>query len=170
MHSFFSSHLCPCVIYFWHNQKEVFQDAMKAYKDVQFSVHIDGFFTELGPANVSPHLIPLQVFICMLEINKNSFELDNWHVVTEIAGYMICIFVHNEKRKEPTTGSGASACLHITHGTPVSSSTAIFAAHRTYEGPFSPKAASMFWYSFSICMALVFRFCNDKKLLKLFYN
>lgn len=36
----------------------------KAYKLVQFSVHIAGLFGELGPANVSPHLLPLHVLIC----------------------------------------------------------------------------------------------------------
>ena len=35
------------------------------YKEVQFSVHIDGLFGEFGPVKVCPHLIPLHVFICM---------------------------------------------------------------------------------------------------------
>lgn len=33
------------------------------YNDVQFSVQRDGFVGEFGPAKVSPHLIPLHVFI-----------------------------------------------------------------------------------------------------------
>lgn len=31
-----------------------------------------------------------------------------------------------------TIGSGASSCLHIIHGTPVSCAKAIFAAHLVY--------------------------------------
>lgn len=39
----------------------------KTYRLVQFSVHIDGLFGELGPANVSPHRIPLHALICKLD-------------------------------------------------------------------------------------------------------
>jgi len=51
---------------------------------------------------------------------------------------------------ELTTGSGASGCLHITHGTPVLRPTAIFAAHSTYCDPAVPNAFWIFPYSFSI--------------------
>ena len=37
---------------------------MKTYLDVQFSVQIAGLFGELGPANVSPHSLPLHELIC----------------------------------------------------------------------------------------------------------
>lgn len=36
----------------------------RTYKLVQSSVQIDGLLGELGPLNVSPHLIPLHAFIC----------------------------------------------------------------------------------------------------------
>ena len=51
-----------------------------------------------------------------------------------------------------TTGSGASVCLHITHGTPVWRPTAMSAAQPTYRDPSSPNEYWMFWYSFSICI------------------
>jgi hypothetical protein len=40
--------------------------SLKTYKLVQSSVHIDGLFGEFGPANVSPHRIPLHELICKL--------------------------------------------------------------------------------------------------------
>ena len=39
---------------------------------------------------------------------------------------------------ELTTGSGASDCWHIIHGTPVLSPTAIWAAHLVYAFPGAP--------------------------------
>lgn len=49
-----------------------------------------------------------------------------------------------------TTGSGASSCLHITHGTPVSNPTAIPTAHFKYAEPAAPSFFSVVPYSFSI--------------------
>jgi len=37
----------------------------ETYKEVQFSVHKAGLLGEFGPVKVSPHFIPLHVFICM---------------------------------------------------------------------------------------------------------
>ena len=54
-------------------------------------------------------------------------------------------------RGSRTRGSGASVCWHMTQGTPVSSETAIPAAHRMYAFPAAPYAESMLPYSFSIC-------------------
>uniref|UniRef100_A0A2P2PQZ3 Beta-galactosidase n=1 Tax=Rhizophora mucronata TaxID=61149 RepID=A0A2P2PQZ3_RHIMU len=48
-------------------------------------------------------------------------------------------------------GSGASACWHITQGTPVSRDTAISAAQLIYVFAAGPYAESIFPYSFSIC-------------------
>lgn len=45
-------------------------DQNKTYNDVQFSVQSDGFVGELGPPKVSPHLIPLHVFICKFEFDE----------------------------------------------------------------------------------------------------
>lgn len=47
------------------------------YKLVQSSVQIAGLFGELGPANVSPHRIPLHELICNLK------SVIFWHVKME---------------------------------------------------------------------------------------
>lgn len=49
-----------------------------------------------------------------------------------------------------TIGSGASSCLHMTHGTPVPSPKAICAAHFEYAFPGAPSSYSIGPYSFSI--------------------
>lgn len=50
-----------------------------------------------------------------------------------------------------TTGPGADFSLHITHGTPVLSSTAMLPAHCTYLSPASLYAWATLLYSFSTC-------------------
>lgn len=47
-------------------------------------------------------------------------------------------------------GSGALSSLHMIHGTPVSSPTAIFAAQFIYASPAAPSATLSLPYSFSI--------------------
>lgn len=47
--------------------KEYTKHLINTYTDVQFSVHIAGLFGLFGPANVSPHFIPLHALICKLQ-------------------------------------------------------------------------------------------------------
>lgn len=57
-------------MYFSFQAKGEYKHAVKPYNDVQFSVHSEGLFGELGPSKVSPHLIPLHVLICEFEIRQ----------------------------------------------------------------------------------------------------
>lgn len=56
-----------------HKQDE--QQLLRIYKEVQFSVHNAGLFGELGPAKVSPQLIPLHVLICSYSQDQCHYNL-----------------------------------------------------------------------------------------------
>lgn len=62
------------------------------------------------------------------------FMFVSWHV-TKCLGICRQWMTHQERTKYRTTGSGASFCMHITHGTPVLSPTAIVPAHWMYRVP-----------------------------------
>ena len=84
--------LLPFMYLLWlsvfQNQKE-HEAIVKAYKEVQFSVHIDGLFGEFGPVKVSPHFIPLHVFICI--------NIRNWQTMYHLLN-LSTIYIYIECR------------------------------------------------------------------------
>ena len=67
----------------------------KTYKLVQFSVQIAGLFGELGPTNVSPHVLPLHVFICTLL--KFQFSIVSSALETLLQQQPYCLILFHSK-------------------------------------------------------------------------
>lgn len=123
---------------------------------VQFSVHREGLVGPFGPGKVSPQCLPLQVLICKLYMIKKRLHVTCFNFINFLIGIYIYIKKTDDELRmytiKRTTLSGASCCLHMTHGMSGYRPTAISAAHLTYFGPSSLKDRWTMLYSFSICV------------------